>query len=132
MRKLNRKVIDSGSGAVSYTPSKSIAITFEGQTLPKFIYLFMVRYEVSPLVSKPSLCFSCFRYGHIKAQKVGVNHAISFAETNSMRMFLLAQKMDNLLLASIAKAPTEPVILLALNGILKGVFLNWWPIQIFQ
>ncbi|KAM0724686.1 hypothetical protein ACS0PU_009070 [Formica fusca] len=68
VRRLSRKIIDPSTRSVSYAPSKSIAITFEGQTVPQFLYLYMVRYEVSLLISKPSLCYSCYRYGHIKSQ----------------------------------------------------------------
>ncbi|XP_070169699.1 uncharacterized protein [Polyergus mexicanus] len=68
VRRLNRKVIDPSTRLVSYAPSKSIAITFEGQNIPQSLYLYMVRYEVSLLISNPSLCYSCYRYGHIKSQ----------------------------------------------------------------
>lgn len=50
------------------TPSRTILITFRGQTLPDCIYLYMLRYPVIPYVSKTSLCFKCFRFGHIGAQ----------------------------------------------------------------
>ncbi|XP_070152117.1 uncharacterized protein Cyt-b5 isoform X1 [Polyergus mexicanus] len=43
VRRLNRKVIDPSTRLVYYTPSKSIAITFEGQDIPQSLYLYMVR-----------------------------------------------------------------------------------------
>ncbi|EFN64215.1 hypothetical protein EAG_07263, partial [Camponotus floridanus] len=45
-----------------------IMVTFRGQILPNYLYLFMLRYPVSPFVSKTSLCFKCFRFGHIGTQ----------------------------------------------------------------
>ncbi|XP_029673637.1 uncharacterized protein LOC115241844 [Formica exsecta] len=43
VRRLSRKIIDPSTRSVSYSPSKFIAITFEGQTVPQFLYLYMVR-----------------------------------------------------------------------------------------
>jgi len=52
-------------------PSLTILITFKDQALPKYIYLFMVRHPVLPYISRTSLCFSCYRFGHIGAQCKG-------------------------------------------------------------
>ncbi|EFN73163.1 hypothetical protein EAG_04000, partial [Camponotus floridanus] len=49
-----------------YTPSLTVAITFEGQKIPKHVYLFHVRYSVSPYIARVTLCHKCYRFGHIK------------------------------------------------------------------
>ncbi|CAL1687612.1 unnamed protein product [Lasius platythorax] len=51
--------------------SKTILITFKGQTLPSYLYLYMVKHSVMPFVSRTSLCFSCFRFGHLSSQCKG-------------------------------------------------------------
>ncbi|EFN64516.1 hypothetical protein EAG_05426, partial [Camponotus floridanus] len=48
--------------------SRTILITFRGQTLPDYIYLYMIRHPVIPFVSKTSLCYNYFRLGHIGSQ----------------------------------------------------------------
>lgn len=48
--------------------SKTISLTFKGQHLPTSVFLFRIRYAVTPFVSKTSLCYSCFRFGHLKVQ----------------------------------------------------------------
>jgi len=53
------------------TPSRTILVTFGGQTLPDYIYLFMLKYSVLPFISRTSLCFSCYRFGHIGAHCKG-------------------------------------------------------------
>ncbi|EFN72098.1 hypothetical protein EAG_00098, partial [Camponotus floridanus] len=41
------------------------------QTLPNHVCLYMIRYSVVPFITKTSLCFKCFRFGHIGAQCKG-------------------------------------------------------------
>ncbi|EFN68824.1 hypothetical protein EAG_11378 [Camponotus floridanus] len=72
--RLNRRIttppyLDSQSDpppAITYSPSLSVSITFEGQKIPKHIYLFHVSYPVSPYVARVSRCNKCYRFGHIK------------------------------------------------------------------
>lgn len=74
VRRLNRKAPvppDSNTSSPEYIPSKTVALTFKGQSLPKYVYLYKVRYEVSPFISKVSLCYSCYRFGHIASQCKG-------------------------------------------------------------
>ncbi|CAL1682492.1 unnamed protein product [Lasius platythorax] len=48
-----------------YLSSKTGSVTFDGQRLPKnFSH---VIYEMFPYVSRVSQCYSCFRFGHVKA-----------------------------------------------------------------
>jgi len=55
------------STSVTYSPSHSVSFTFEGQKIPKYVYMFHVRYSVSPYIARVSRCYNCFRFGHIKA-----------------------------------------------------------------
>ncbi|XP_029672274.1 uncharacterized protein LOC115240948 [Formica exsecta] len=74
VRRLNRRALtlsDSGSESVSYIPSKTVCITFKGQVLPKYIFFCMVRYDVTPFISKVSICSLCLRYGHTSTQCKG-------------------------------------------------------------
>ncbi|EFN72847.1 hypothetical protein EAG_10484, partial [Camponotus floridanus] len=69
VRRLNRKISNSSnSSEINYVPSKTIAITFKGQVLPKYLHLFWVRYEVHPFVAKVPFCSSCLRLGHSYTQ----------------------------------------------------------------
>ncbi|XP_029679427.1 uncharacterized protein LOC115245303 [Formica exsecta] len=74
VRRLNRRsstLSDSGLGSVNYIPSKTVCIAFKGQVLPKYIFFCMVRYDVTPFISKISICSSCLRYGHTSTQCKG-------------------------------------------------------------
>ncbi|EFN67317.1 hypothetical protein EAG_00054, partial [Camponotus floridanus] len=59
VNRLNRRIstpsqsdssYDSNSG-VFYSPSYTVALSFEGQKIPKHIYMFHVSYPVSPYVA---------------------------------------------------------------------------------
>ncbi|EFN63243.1 hypothetical protein EAG_14946, partial [Camponotus floridanus] len=64
-RRLNRRVSNSNNPSdANYVLSKTVAITFKGQALPKYLHLFWVRYEVYPFVAKVLSCSSCLRLGH--------------------------------------------------------------------
>lgn len=70
IRRLNRRS-SSEDYPPKYSPSKTILISFKEQSLPKYIFFYMVRHEVSPFVTKTTLCFSCLRYGHHMSQCKG-------------------------------------------------------------
>lgn len=62
VNRLNRKItttyhsdsqIDTSSTA-SYSPSLSVSLTFEGQKIPKHIYMYHVSYPVSPYIARVS------------------------------------------------------------------------------
>ncbi|EFN62308.1 hypothetical protein EAG_11963, partial [Camponotus floridanus] len=61
-------------------PSRTILITFKGQTLPDRVCLYMIKHSITPFVSKTSLCFKCFRFGHIGAQCKGHARCIDCGE----------------------------------------------------
>ncbi|EFN64310.1 hypothetical protein EAG_03278, partial [Camponotus floridanus] len=61
-------------------PSRTILITFKGQILPDHVCLYMIRHSITPFVTKTSLCFKCFRFGHIGAQRKGHARCIDCKE----------------------------------------------------
>lgn len=63
MQRLNRKTFVDGK--VNYVPSSTVKFVFEGQDMPKFVYLWYSRLPCEPFIQNPIQCFSCFRYGHI-------------------------------------------------------------------
>lgn len=62
---------ETGNASSNIVPSKTILITFKGQALPNEVYLYMVRHSVAPFIPKTSLCFSCYRFGHLRSQCKG-------------------------------------------------------------
>lgn len=71
IRRLNRKITnhsEDGTSSSSYVPARSLAISFADQILPKYIFIFSVRYEVTPFIPKTIICSSCFRFGHHATQ----------------------------------------------------------------
>lgn len=71
-RRLNRKNPNIISpDTPNYIPSKTLTLTFRGQSLPKYIFLYHVRYEVSPFVPRVTFCTRCLRIGHVKSQCKG-------------------------------------------------------------
>ncbi|EFN62512.1 hypothetical protein EAG_09392, partial [Camponotus floridanus] len=60
--------------------SRTILITFKGQILPNYICLYMIRHLVAPFIAKTSLCFKCYRFGHIGAQCKGRARCIDCGE----------------------------------------------------
>lgn len=64
-RRLNYK--DSSEGTITWKPSQSVVITFEGQSLPSHIYLFFNSLPVEIYTYPTTQCFNCCRFGHAKA-----------------------------------------------------------------
>jgi len=57
-----------------------VSISFKGQRFPNYIYLYMVRYELSPFIPKTTQCFSCFHFDHSKFQCKGYSRCIHCGE----------------------------------------------------
>lgn len=73
-------LIESSS---SFVLSKSVSISFKGQRLPNYLYLYMVRSGMnlqSPFIPKTTQYFSCFRFGHSKTQCKGYSRYIHCGE----------------------------------------------------
>ena len=63
-RRLNMRNKDATSKENKWIPSQTVLLTFEGQILPKDLYIFNVKTSVEAYVPKPMQCFTCFTYGH--------------------------------------------------------------------
>ncbi|KAL6421050.1 hypothetical protein ACFW04_013574 [Cataglyphis niger] len=57
---------ENSSPNFSYVSSLSVSLTFEGQKIPNYVYIYHVRYPVSPYIARVSRCNNCFRFGHIQ------------------------------------------------------------------
>ncbi|XP_014205100.1 uncharacterized protein LOC106636999 [Copidosoma floridanum] len=72
--RFNRRNRNPTSEEDKWIPSRSIIITFDGQTLPIEVYIFNVKTFITPYVSRPMQCYNCLRYGHTtktcKARKI--------------------------------------------------------------
>lgn len=65
MRRLNRRV--KINDVVSYVPTTTCVVTFEGNSLPKELILFNTRSPVAMYIQPVIQCMKCLRYGHVKA-----------------------------------------------------------------
>ncbi|CAF4908438.1 unnamed protein product [Pieris macdunnoughi] len=66
IRRLNRKVKINDS--VSWKPSETVVITFDGQVLPKRIFMCYNALPVEIYIYPTIQCYKCCRYGHTKVQ----------------------------------------------------------------
>lgn len=64
VRRFMRRV-RSDSGAVSYQPTQTVAVTFASTELPQYVYLDSWRHEVSVYVPPVKQCLHCLKFGHI-------------------------------------------------------------------
>lgn len=64
-RQLNRRTVTDG--IVSYVPSSTWILTFQGKNLPEKIALWGCLRHVSLYVGPVIQCYNCLRYGHTKA-----------------------------------------------------------------
>lgn len=80
VRRLNYKTVVNNTNI--WKPSQSVVVTFEGQVLPEFIYLYFNKLMVNIYQYPTIQCFSCCRFGHTKNNcrskprcfKCGQNH----------------------------------------------------------
>jgi hypothetical protein len=66
IRRLNRKDGKNLDGETNWVKSQTCVFTFEGQILPKNIYLFHNSLRVELYTYPTSQCYACGRFGHIK------------------------------------------------------------------
>lgn len=65
-RRLSRKSVEEGK--VTWVPTQTVVVTFQGQSLPSKVFLFYTSLRVE-LYQYPTIqCHTCCRYGHTKAQ----------------------------------------------------------------
>jgi galactitol-specific phosphotransferase system IIB component len=65
IRRLNYKDTKSGP-SVTWKPSQSVVVTFEGQALPSHVYLHYNSLPVEKYIFPTVQCFQCCRFGHTK------------------------------------------------------------------
>ncbi|XP_023247742.1 uncharacterized protein LOC111643770 [Copidosoma floridanum] len=67
VRRITRKnpKADSDPTLPKYIPTKSIIVTFHGQELPQYVFMYHIAHEVQPFISTPRICYSCFLPGHM-------------------------------------------------------------------
>ena len=58
------KVVKGGDGKVMFVPSNNAVLSFERESLPKFVVLFGVNLPVYPYYPDPIQCKKCFDFGH--------------------------------------------------------------------
>lgn len=64
--RVKRKVEFEGDTVL--IPKQTVIVTFEGNVLPKYIYLNSVVCVVEPYIQKVIQCYKCLRYGHVAKQ----------------------------------------------------------------
>lgn len=80
VRRINYKVFQDGS--VLWKPSQAVVVTFDGQVLPKRIFVCFNALPVDLYIYPTIQCYNCCRFGHTKTQcrskprcfKCGENH----------------------------------------------------------
>lgn len=65
-RRLSRKV--SNFEGVKWSPTQSVVLTFDGQTLPERVYSFYSSLPVDQYVFPTVICYNCCRFGHTRVQ----------------------------------------------------------------
>ncbi|CAG9837668.1 unnamed protein product [Diabrotica balteata] len=67
VKRMNRKVKNSNN-ETELIPTSTILVSFKSQTLPKYIEINKVLYEVEVYKQRVVMCNNCYRYGHISKQ----------------------------------------------------------------
>lgn len=65
------KIIMGNDGKAKRVPRQMVLITFQGLTLPEFIFINRVRCPVEKYIPPVVQCFNCFLYGHTATQCKG-------------------------------------------------------------
>ncbi|KAL0901574.1 hypothetical protein ABMA27_006795 [Loxostege sticticalis] len=65
-RRLKRKI--SNNGQTNFVPIETVVLTFDGQVLPKRVFICYNALPVDLYIYPTIQCFNCCRYGHIKSQ----------------------------------------------------------------
>lgn len=67
VNRFKRKIITE-DGNAKLIPKQTVLLTFEGNVLPKNVYLNYVSCVVEPYIQKVIQCYNCLRYGHVAKQ----------------------------------------------------------------
>ncbi|CAH1107730.1 unnamed protein product [Psylliodes chrysocephalus] len=98
VRRINRK-IKKDDDSTELQPTRTILVSFKSQTLPKYILINKVLYDVELYQQKVLLCYNCYRYGHMGRQcrnkvrciKCGENHNSESCQNNDNKVCLVCQ-----------------------------------------
>ncbi|XP_028162739.1 uncharacterized protein LOC114354517 [Ostrinia furnacalis] len=66
VRRFKRKV--TSNGKTEFVPTETVVLTFDGQVLPKRVFLCYNSLPVNLYIFPTIQCFNCCRYGHVKSQ----------------------------------------------------------------
>ncbi|KAL0871642.1 hypothetical protein ABMA27_004168 [Loxostege sticticalis] len=66
VRRFRRKVTSNGKS--EFVPTETVVLTFDGQVLPKRVFLCFNSLPVDLYIFPTIQCFNCCRYGHVKSQ----------------------------------------------------------------
>lgn len=81
VKRFMRKQTDS-EGSLKFIPRQMISVSFLGSTLPKYICINQVRFEVEPFVYPVIQCIKCLRYGHVQQNCKGKERCKNCGETH--------------------------------------------------
>lgn len=71
VKRIKRRVVNSGTKEISYVNRQMVIITFLGNRIPDTVKLNLCNFIVEPYISPVVQCFNCLRYGHTAAQCKG-------------------------------------------------------------
>lgn len=64
VQRLKRKSFDPENKKAVYVPARTLKLTFDGQDIPAYVYLWYSRITVEPYVQSVMQCFKCLKFGH--------------------------------------------------------------------
>ena len=102
VKRFMRKQIDS-NGQQILIPRQLISVSFLGTTLPSYIYINQVRFEIEPFIYPVIQCLNCLRYGHVlqnckgkeRCKKCGESHVDSNNTTDCQTKCIYCQSYDH-------------------------------------
>ena len=62
--RLKKRVVADGRG--EWSDSGTVGISFLGQSLPEYLYIWRARIQVAPFVDSVKICFGCGGEGHVR------------------------------------------------------------------
>lgn len=90
--RMKRRVIKDGE--TELVPTNSIKISFFGQSISEYIYIWNARFPCEPYVRVTRQCFRCLRFGHITKQcKSTLEKCIACGENGHTKANCTANKL---------------------------------------
>lgn len=81
IRRINYKVTVEGN--TMWKPTQTVVVTFDGQVLPKHIYLYYNALRVDLYIYPTIQCYNCCRFGHTRAQCRSKPHCYKCGEDHT-------------------------------------------------